>query len=163
VLCAVAQRFVTITRPSDTLARLGGDEFAIILPHVHERQAREVAAGLLVALRGAAGTTSGSHARRLTASIGIALFHHGGDVPTSAELLVEADTAMYDAKEAGRAQIAVYDPDNVRQTGMEARLDVAEPVQSARLERDHVGAPRRRRASRATSRSSKGSLRPAIS
>ena len=44
-----------------------------------------------------------------------------------------------------------------------ARLDVAEPVEHDRLERDHVGAPKRRSASRVTSRSSKGSLRPPIS
>jgi diguanylate cyclase (GGDEF)-like protein/PAS domain S-box-containing protein len=117
-------------RDTDTLARLGGDEFAVILPHVDESQARDVAAGLLVALRGATSPSHG-HARRLTASIGIALFREGGEVPSSAELLVQADTAMYDAKETGRAQVAVYDPHNVRQTGMEARLDVAERLREA--------------------------------
>ena len=45
----------------------------------------------------------------MTASIGVALLRAHGAEPTAEELLVEADIAMYDAKEAGRDRVAVYD------------------------------------------------------
>jgi diguanylate cyclase (GGDEF)-like protein/PAS domain S-box-containing protein len=119
-------------RESDTLSRLGGDEFAGLLPHADRQQAQEVAANLLANLQDGAVITSNAGTRRLSASIGIALFQQDEAAqPTGEELLVQADTAMYDAKEAGRAQAAVYDPHNVRQSRMEARLDVAERLREA--------------------------------
>jgi diguanylate cyclase (GGDEF)-like protein/PAS domain S-box-containing protein len=119
-------------RETDTLARLGGDEFAVILPHVDEEQACEIATELLESLHSGAMIVSGSGARHLTASIGIAMFDQRRDsLPSSEELLIEADTAMYDAKEAGRARVAVFDPRNARQAGMEVRLDAAERLREA--------------------------------
>jgi diguanylate cyclase (GGDEF)-like protein/PAS domain S-box-containing protein len=119
-------------RETDTLARLGGDEFAVILPHVDEQQAREVAADLLDALWHGGMIVNRTGARRLSASIGIALFdQRRAQLPPGDELLIEADTAMYDAKEAGRARVAVFDPTNARQLGMEVRLDVAERLREA--------------------------------
>jgi diguanylate cyclase (GGDEF)-like protein/PAS domain S-box-containing protein len=119
-------------RETDTLARLGGDEFAVILPHVDETRAREVAADMLATLYDGDMIVSSTGARRLTASIGIAIYdQHRTSMPTSEELLLEADTAMYDAKEAGRAQIAAFDPNNARQAGMEVRLDAAERLREA--------------------------------
>lgn len=87
-------------RETDVLARLGGDEFAVLLPRADAREARLVAEDLLKALRAEA-VDLGGHARALTASAGIALFESEQDL-SGEDVLVNADLAMYDAKNAGR-------------------------------------------------------------
>jgi diguanylate cyclase (GGDEF)-like protein/PAS domain S-box-containing protein len=109
-------------RRTDTVGRLGGDEFAIVMPHADESQARSLAEDLLAAIRNEAVVTTAKGSRRTTASIGIALFPHPSDQITVEELLVEADIAMYDAKEAGRDQACVYDARSSRQQSLEARM-----------------------------------------
>jgi diguanylate cyclase (GGDEF)-like protein/PAS domain S-box-containing protein len=118
-------------RRTDTVARLGGDEFAIVLPHADERQARSVAEDLLAAIRSEAVVTTAKGSRRATASIGIALFPYAADQLTVEELLVEADIAMYDAKEAGRDQACVYDARSSRQQSLEARMTWGEQIREA--------------------------------
>ena len=53
---------------------------------------------------------------RVSASIGIAMFHAASQL--TSELLVEADIAMYDAKEAGRARAVLYDATEDREERM---------------------------------------------
>lgn len=89
-------------RATNVVARLGGDEFAVILAHVDERQAQHVADDLLDAIRREAIVSTAKGSRRTTASVGIAMFPDRAASLASEELLVEADIAMYDAKEAGR-------------------------------------------------------------
>ncbi len=93
-------------RASDVIGRLGGDEFAVMLPYVTRDEAEHVAAGLLDAFRAESTVLEGTYRRKVTTSIGIALF----DDPdlSGAELLINADLAMYDAKEAGRDRYAVH-------------------------------------------------------
>ncbi len=121
-------------RATDIVARLGGDEFAVILPHVDERQARRVAGDLLGAIRSEAIVSTAKGSRRTTASIGIALFPPDSHGPASEELLVEADIAMYDAKEAGRDQACLYDADSSRQLSLQARMTWAEEIRAALAE-----------------------------
>jgi diguanylate cyclase (GGDEF)-like protein/PAS domain S-box-containing protein len=136
-LIALAGRlFGERLRSTDTIARLGGDEFAVILPGVDRPGAVRVAEGLLSALHEQARFGSpreDGHLRRVTASIGVALFNVGGE--TGEEKLVEADIAMYDAKEAGRDCVKVYDAAEGRQVRMEARLAWADRIKDA-LEED---------------------------
>ncbi len=117
-------------RNTDVIARLGGDEFAVILPGADEQEALLVGENLLSALRdeGRLPTAAG-HASRVTASIGIALLER--QPLTSGELLVEADIAMYDAKEAGRDRVGVYDSAQDRQERMQARLTWADRIRDA--------------------------------
>ncbi len=94
-------------RETDTLARMGGDEFALLLTRCDRKVAVRVAEKLLEI---AAPRRACRHRapRRLSCSIGIALF--GGDDGISAdELVVEADIAMYEAKDEGKDRYAVYD------------------------------------------------------
>jgi diguanylate cyclase (GGDEF)-like protein/PAS domain S-box-containing protein len=121
-------------RRTDALARLGGDEFAIVLPHVDETQARLAAEGLLAAIRDEAVVTTAKGSRRATASIGIAPFPTGTDELTGEELLIEADIAMYDAKEAGRDQARLYDAGSSRQQSLEARMTWGEQIRAALTE-----------------------------
>jgi diguanylate cyclase (GGDEF)-like protein/PAS domain S-box-containing protein len=118
-------------RRSDVLARLGGDEFAVILPRIDEQTARDVAEGLLEAV--GAVDLVGLGARgggKVSASVGIAMFDPGSKL-TAEELLVEADIAMYDAKEAGRARAVIYDATEDRQERMLSRMTWADRIREA--------------------------------
>ena len=53
VLQIIAQRFGTVTRPSDLLARLGGDEFALLCYDVERDTALAIARRLIASLEGA--------------------------------------------------------------------------------------------------------------
>jgi diguanylate cyclase (GGDEF)-like protein/PAS domain S-box-containing protein len=92
-------------READALARLGGDEFAILLPRADAKEAQFVAEALLEAIRDEPVLVAGSVRRRLSASFGIALFEAG---QTGEDVLVNADLAMYDAKEGGRDRVCAH-------------------------------------------------------
>jgi diguanylate cyclase (GGDEF)-like protein/PAS domain S-box-containing protein len=82
-------------------ARLGGDEFAVLLPGADEPAARARTAELLRAVR--------SHESRVpvTASAGIAIFGPESRAGVG-DVLVAADLALYEAKQAGRDRAAVF-------------------------------------------------------
>jgi diguanylate cyclase (GGDEF)-like protein/PAS domain S-box-containing protein len=131
LIATVAETLSARMRRTDIVARLGGDEFALVLPHVDEAQALRVAEELLVAIRNDAVVTTAKGSRRATASIGIALFGSAPDALTAEELLIEADIAMYDAKEAGRDQACVYDAGSSRQQSLEARMTWSDEIGAA--------------------------------
>jgi diguanylate cyclase (GGDEF)-like protein/PAS domain S-box-containing protein len=94
-------------RETDVLARLGGDEFAVVLKQVDETDAVGVAEKLLGVLRDRAIVLSDHRHARVTGSIGVTTFH-GESGLTGEELMVEADIAMYEAKDAGKDRAGVY-------------------------------------------------------
>ena len=116
-------------RDADILARLGGDEFAVLLPNVDERGAQHVAGDLVRAIRDEASIGTSERRRRVTTSVGVAPFR-AGDV-TGEELLIAADLAMYDAKEAGRDRFAVVSRDSARPDRVRARVSWLERIRSA--------------------------------
>jgi diguanylate cyclase (GGDEF)-like protein/PAS domain S-box-containing protein len=117
-------------RESDILARLGGDEFAVLLPNVDERGAHYVAAELVRAIRDEAAVGSAKRRRRVTASVGVAPLRANG--ATGEELLIAADLAMYEAKEAGRDRFAVVSPDGARPDApVRARVSWLERIRAA--------------------------------
>jgi diguanylate cyclase (GGDEF)-like protein/PAS domain S-box-containing protein len=120
-------------RESDVIARLGGDEFGVILPESSESEATAVAAKLLRAVeRDGIVADSTGHAR-VTASVGLATFD-GADGLSAEELLVEADIAMYDAKEAGRNRAATAERPETGPGRHVSRLSWLERIRSALAE-----------------------------
>jgi diguanylate cyclase (GGDEF)-like protein/PAS domain S-box-containing protein len=117
-------------RSSDVLARLGGDEFAVLLPRADAQTAQAVARNLLEALRAERITVPRTRDQTITASIGVAMFD-AGDAASGADILVSADLAMYDAKEAGRNQVVLYAPGEYAQARMRGRVTWAERIRVA--------------------------------
>ena len=92
-------------REPDLLARLGGDEFAVLLTDGDAVAARAVAQSLVEEIRACVATISGDPIA-LSVSLGVAVFD---DVERSPdEMLINADIAMYQAKEQGRDRWAEF-------------------------------------------------------
>ncbi len=98
LLKQAAERLGSCIRKSDTLARLGGDEFTVVLPRLTApRDAEAIASQMVRALAQPFEIAGLQHF--LGGSIGIAMFPEDG--ATTEELLKNADTAMYRAKDGG--------------------------------------------------------------
>ncbi len=113
LLKQVGLRLTHCVRESDTVARIGGDEFVVILQNLGTRldecatQAEGVGQKILEALNQP--YSLDGHVRHSTPSIGVTLF--ADDRDSVDELLKEADTAMYQAKTAGRNTLRFFDVD----------------------------------------------------
>ncbi|EIT70961.1 hypothetical protein WQQ_10980 [Hydrocarboniphaga effusa AP103] len=107
LLVVAARRLSQSVRAYDTVARMGGDEFVIVLPDLAARRdAVEIAAKLVEHL--SVPMEVDGHALPVSPSIGVCLFPDDGD---DADLLImNADTAMYVAKEAGRRRAVEFTP-----------------------------------------------------
>jgi len=90
----------------DLIARLGGDEFAILLENHNAEGAISMASQIRDAIHGS--FSLGDHEVFTTASIGIVPGRAGYREP--AEILRDADTAMYKAKALGRSRFEVFEP-----------------------------------------------------
>jgi diguanylate cyclase (GGDEF)-like protein/PAS domain S-box-containing protein len=113
-------------RQTDVVARVGGDEFAMLLPEADSDQALVVANGIVKTL-GRQVAVLGERSIHITASVGIALL----DGQSPGEVLEFADVAMYEAKQAGRNQVATYRPVGGRREQVSARLVEAEMIRTA--------------------------------
>lgn len=101
------------------LARIAGDEFALVSPPGIDRADYEQALRTMMGLLEQPFMVLGNQVM-LRASIGLAAAPaHGQDV---SELLAAADTALYDAKRAGRATWRFYNPEMGRRRREEAEL-----------------------------------------
>jgi len=105
LLIAIAARIGECLRPTDTIARLGGDEFAILLDGLDDwtiatAVAERVQNELLKPF------SLNGHEVYTTASIGIRLSIDGGE--DAENMLRDADTAMYRAKDNGKARHELF-------------------------------------------------------
>lgn len=99
LLKQVADRLTRCVRAGDTVARAGGDEFVIVLTEVsHPEDAARVAEKIIDAC--ATPIPLAGQPLNITLSIGIALYPVEGTDDFD-ELMIKADMAMYEAKEAG--------------------------------------------------------------
>jgi diguanylate cyclase (GGDEF)-like protein len=105
LLAQIAQRLLQRVRATDTVARLGGDEFALILADLDTASdAALIAIDILHAL--GQPVMWQQHEIHSCASIGITLYPTDDTEP--AQLLANADIALYQAKAAGRGGFAFF-------------------------------------------------------
>jgi len=131
LLLEVAHRLKSSTRESDSVVRLGGDEFVVLFEGLHadlEKASIEVeylAEDIRAALNQPYVFEDYEHYS--SPSIGIALFlDHNTPLD---ELMKNADSAMYQAKNAGRNTIRLFDPK--MQLALEQRLALEEDLRYA--------------------------------
>jgi len=104
VLQQVTERLKKCIRQVDTAARLGGDEFVLLL-HEANGEGAEICARRVLEELSAPFSLDGMHFT-VTASIGIALYPEDGI--SMADLIKNADSAMYHVKERGRSDFRFY-------------------------------------------------------
>lgn len=108
VITQVAEVLRSMLNEGDLLCRYGGEEFCILLTDLNAEQAASFAENVRKLIQANCGQAviPGENVR-ITASFGVASLAFGG--ATLAELIKQADQALYMAKEAGRNQVARYD------------------------------------------------------
>ncbi|MFC3912820.1 PAS domain S-box protein [Pseudaeromonas sharmana] len=104
VLREIAIRLQANIRQTDTAVRLGGDEFTVILENIKYGipDANMLAQKILEAIQQP--IRLDTVIVTLSASIGVSM-HHPSDENSADQLVSSADSAMYEAKHAGKAQI----------------------------------------------------------
>jgi diguanylate cyclase (GGDEF)-like protein len=120
LLMVLAERFRGMLRPMDTVARFGGDEFTFLFEGLDsEGEATLVAqrishsAGLPITLAG--------HQRSISISIGVALVTDPEEEID--DIIRQADTAMYRAKESGGDGFEVFEDVMARLPGPRTHLE----------------------------------------
>jgi len=95
-------------RETDVAGRFGGDEFMILLPETPKHIAEGLAVKIQALISAAPLRLEGNGFLPLTVSLGMASFPR--DARTANALMAEADSAMYNAKRAGRNQVCFSKP-----------------------------------------------------
>ncbi|WP_374432955.1 bacteriohemerythrin [Inhella sp.] len=108
LLVQLAERMRPVLRSADTLARLGGDEFVAVLPELASAEAAEPVLSRLrqqinqpIELEG--------ESLQLSASLGLSYLHQAEPGADADQLLRQAGQAMFQAKQAGRNRLQVFD------------------------------------------------------
>jgi diguanylate cyclase (GGDEF)-like protein/PAS domain S-box-containing protein len=105
LLKCVAQRLAETVRKTDIIARLSGDEFGIICTHLRATKEAELVSDKLVKAL-ACPFALGQDQVTIGASIGVTVFPKDSTNPD--QLLINADLAMYRAKNQGRSTYVLY-------------------------------------------------------
>ena len=130
LLKEVASRLLAVVRATDTVSRQGGDEFVLLLTGMHTAHDLVLVATKLIRSLGRPYVLNG-HRLVVTPSIGLSVFPTDGRTP--AELIKNADTAMYHAKNSGRNNFQFFTEDlNIQAYDaliMETSLQAAIPAQ----------------------------------
>lgn len=125
LLLDVAKRIQSCLREADTVARVGGDEFVIVLDELDQdvdlavKKASQVAEKIRSRL--AEPYQLNSHERYSSPSIGVCLYL--GTQVDAADLIKNADVAMYQAKEDGRNSVCFFDTNMQKSVEARALID----------------------------------------
>jgi len=144
-------RLSALVRKGDTVSRVGGDEFVVLLAHLGDDARLATHSALLVAekIRRAISASFEIDGQfyDTSASIGVALLSHPNQ--SAQDLLREADTAMYRAKDDGRNRVSFFEA--TMQAEVERRLtlerDLGDALENGelsmhwQLQVDAAGAP----------------------
>ena len=104
----VARTLEAAVRPGDLVCRYGGEEFCLLLVGLGAPAAQELAERMRARIEANCGATViPGESVRITISFGVASVAFGSS--TLAELIKQADQALYVAKNAGRNRVARYD------------------------------------------------------
>ena len=126
LLVSITERISSLVREGDIIARLGGDEFAVLTEDLPDlRRARSMAERLIRELR--APFALNGQSVSISASIGVAGARDAID--GAADMVRNADVAMYMAKAGGKAGFAVFDP--AMHQAIRARHELAMELQQA--------------------------------
>lgn len=106
VLREVASTLLAETRKGDTVARVGGDEFVVVFPGHTDPDSLFGIAGRMVARLSEPNVFQGQVCR-ISASIGIAI-STDYNPPVAAQMLKDADEALYASKNGGRGQARLH-------------------------------------------------------
>ena len=107
LLRELSERLLHLIRQNDTLARLGGDEFGVLLCHCPLERAEAIAQRMLETVQSLRFAWEG---RRFDVGVSIGLVPVTGPEQTLPDILSQADSACYAAKEEGRNRIYVWQP-----------------------------------------------------
>jgi diguanylate cyclase (GGDEF)-like protein/PAS domain S-box-containing protein len=108
ILITVTNRFKATMREKDTIARIGGDEFVLLIEDIIEVADIEPILSKVLGIFDEEIVVN-KQSFKLSASIGVALFPDDG--ANIEELIKNADTAMYKAKDSGRNTYRFYTED----------------------------------------------------
>lgn len=106
LLCEAGKRLQQCVRQSDTVARLGGDEFAIIISQIDSEHQITAVADQVISAVSKPYLINGEE-NIVAASVGIAVYPYDGE--TIAELMRNADIAMYRAKAKSGKQYVFFE------------------------------------------------------
>ena len=134
LLCEVAAVLGAQKRDGDVLARLGGDEFAIVLNHCTPLAAAAISGGLIATVA-ALRFKSGGASYPLSLSIGIAMID--ANTVDVAEVISQADTACFVAKDCGRGRFQMYQRSDQEVASTQRDIDWAARLEDA-LERNRI-------------------------
>lgn len=123
LLCLIAERLRQSIRASDTVARLGGDEFVVLLEHLDaDLECALIQAEHIVEKLCNVMTESFFCIDKdvyITVSIGFTLFNSDA---RQLDIIKQADTALYRAKDRGRNRVALFDTALQVEVEKEAKL-----------------------------------------
>ena len=122
LLRVAAMRLSDTLRDVDTLARVGGDEFIAVAPGAVSETEIQLIARRMISVMQLPFEIQG-HTLYVGTSIGAAIFPEHGD--SEVKLLAHADTAMYRAKETGKARCIVYNHHKFTQPMHDVSLEAA--------------------------------------
>ena len=123
ILRQAAMRLRAAADERCTIVRLGADEFGFLLPLTFSEAAATEQARILIEVLSAP-YDLGERSARLSASVGCALYFTAAE--SVEDLIRKAETALYDAKRAGRGKVVIYsqeiEDEARRVTGIEQAL-----------------------------------------
>lgn len=122
LLRVAAARLAETLRDVDTLARVGGDEFVAVLPGASTESEIQLIARRMISTVQQPFEIDG-HTLYVGTSIGAAVFPRHGD--SEVKLLAHADTAMYRAKETGKARCVIYSQEKFTQPEHDVSMEAA--------------------------------------
>ena len=125
------------SRPNDLVGRFGGEEFCVVLPDAGVDDAVEIAERMRLAIQEGHGAKF-TNALRITSSFGVSSVTGGAE--TSAQLVEQADKALYVAKESGRNRVirwsSILEEENAEEKASDNSEKSSEPVEEVPVDID---------------------------